>query len=68
MNTRNVKRLLAVLEYITETNTNEETVVLATTAPYLPDLTLGDIKETITDLKQLMHAREVIDNLKSLLQ
>jgi hypothetical protein len=65
---RNIKKLLTVLDYLAKTNTNESAVMIKTAAPYIPELTLGDIKETITDLKQLMHAREVIDNLKLLLQ
>ena len=68
MDTRNIKRLLTVLEHLAETNTNEETVVLATTSPYIPKLTLGDIKDTVEDLKKLLEARKVVENIQQLLQ
>lgn len=68
MDTRNILRLLTVLEHLAKTNTKEETEVLTTASPYIPKLTLGDVKDTIKDLQQLLHAQQALENIRKLLQ
>lgn len=51
---RDIKRLLAVLENTVQVaQVKDEDVVIATATPGVPNLTLGDVKETIVSLRKL---------------
>jgi hypothetical protein len=52
---RNIKRLLAVLENTAQVaQARDEDVVIATATPGVPNLTLGDIKDTIISIRKLV--------------
>lgn len=54
MEKRNINRLLKVLEHLATSNKRGEDIVLVTTSPYVPNLTLDEVKATIDDLKTLV--------------
>lgn len=64
METPNVKRLQKFLEAVVATSTAaDDQIVLRTTTPGAPALTLGDIKLTLDELKNMFISCEEVPHM-----
>lgn len=64
METQNVKRLQKLLEAVVTTSTaTDDQIILRTTAPGAPALTLGDIKQTLDELKNMFISCEEVPHM-----